>query len=229
MRYAMGRSLFAGACPLRRIIAVAWLAGAAYLPETAWAQGRDAARGQQAGEVTLEPSIKLGVEAGGGWSRTSFEGANDFNGRGFIGGGSAELNYPIGTITYIGLGVSVLASSISGTTADPIASHIRLLVPIDSIIGLTFGTLSIYGFGGLAIGDVKISVPPLAATQAMAGWSAGIGAEVQLTPVLSAGVRYRHFDLAKQDFSIFPDGPSLVRERGATVTGTLSWRILMSR
>jgi outer membrane immunogenic protein len=179
--------------------------------------------------VTSTPSIKFGVEAGGGWAHTSFEETNDFNGRGFIGGGSAELNYPIGSITYIGLGVSVLGSGISGTIAAPITSHIRLLVPIDSIIGLTFGALSVYGFGGLAIGDVKVSVPPLSATQAMAGWSTGIGADVQLTPVLSAGVKYRHFDLTKQDFSIFPDSPSLVRQRGAAVTGTLNWRIPMSR
>jgi opacity protein-like surface antigen len=112
---------------------------------------------------------------------------------------------------------------------DSITSHIRLLVPIDSIIGLTFGDVSIYGFGGLAIADVKISAPPLSASQAMAGWNVGIGADVRLTAALSAGVKYRHFELARQDFSIFPDAPSLIRERGDTVTGTLSWRIPMSR
>jgi opacity protein-like surface antigen len=203
-----------------------------------WAQRRDAASGQpiasepvtpQVGMVTLGPSVKLSLEAGGGWAHNSFEESNDFTVRGFVGGVSAEVNYPIGGIAYIGLSVSVLGSSTSGTIADPITSHIRLLVPIDSIIGLTFGSISVYGFGGLAIGDVKISVPPLSATQSMAGWSVGIGADVQLTPTLSAGMKYRHFDLAKQDFSIFPDSPSLVRERGDTVTGTLSWRIPMSR
>jgi Outer membrane protein beta-barrel domain len=179
--------------------------------------------------VTPQPTIKLSLEAGGGWARNSFEESNYFSGRGFVGGLSAELNYPIGPIPYIGVSVSVLGSGITGTIADPIASHIRLLVPIDSMIGLTFRDISIYGFGGLAIGEVKISVPQLSATQAMAGWSIGIGAEVQLTQALSAGVKYRHFDLAKQDFSIFADAPSLVRERGDTVTGTLSWRIPMSR
>ena len=183
----------------------------------------------QVGMATPGPSIKLGLEAGGGWAHNSFEESNDFDGRGFVGGVSAELNYPIGAIPYVGLSVSVLGSGITGAIADPITSHIRLVVPIDSIIGLTFGAISVYGFGGLAIGDVKISVPPLSATQAMAGWSVGIGAEVQLTPALSAGVKYRHFDLAKQDFSIIPDAPSLVRERGDTVAGTLSWRIPMSR
>jgi outer membrane immunogenic protein len=233
----MSRFLFPRARSFYSMMAWGLLAGAGCLPQSAGAQWRDAA-GQpvandpmkpQVGMVTPQPSIRFGLEAGGGWARNSFEESNDFRGRGFVGGVSAELNYPIGAIPYIGLSVSVLGSGITGTIADPITSHIRLLVPIDSIIGLTFGAISVYGFGGLAIGDVKISVPPLSATQAMAGWSVGIGADVQLTPALSAGVKYRHFDLAKQDFSIFPDAPSLVRERGDTVTGTLSWRIPMSR
>jgi opacity protein-like surface antigen len=232
----MGDFLFAGARSFCSMIGLALLAGAGCLPQSAWAQWRDEPTGQrvvsapvtpQVGMVSPGPSIKLGLEAGGGWAHNTFEESNDFTGRGFVGGASAELNYPIGGIAYIGLSVSVLGSGISGTIADPITSHIRLIVPIDSIVGFTFGAISVYGFGGLAIGDVKISVPPLSATQAMAGWSVGIGADVQLTPTLSAGVKYRHF--AKQDFSIFPDSPSLVRERGGTVTGTLSWRIPMSR
>jgi opacity protein-like surface antigen len=154
--------------------------------------------------VAMVPSIKLSLEAGGGWARNGFE-DSIFNGRGFVGGISGELNFPIGGVAYTGLGVSVLGSGISGTISDPTTSHIRLLVPVDAIIGLTFTPwgVSVYGFGGVAIGDVKVTVPPFSATQSMAGWSAGIGADVQLTPVLSAGVKYRHFDLAKQDFSIF--------------------------
>ena len=181
--------------------------------------------------VAIVPSIKLSLEAGGGWARNGFE-DSIFNGKGFVGGISGELNFPIGGVAYTGLGVSVLGSGISGTISDPITSHIRLLVPVDAIIGLTFTPwgVSVYGFGGVAIGDVKVTVPPFSATQSMAGWSAGVGADVQLTPVLSAGVKYRPFDLAKQDFSIFPDeAPSLVRERGDTVTGTLSWRITTPR
>jgi outer membrane immunogenic protein len=225
----MRRFLLARVRSFCSLTAWALLAGAGGLPQQACAQAREAATGQQVGMVTPGPSIKLGLEAGGGWAHNNFEESNDFTGRGFIGGASAEFNYPIGAIAYIGLSASVLGSGITGTIADPITSYIRLLVPIDSTIGLTFGDISIYGFGGLAIGDVKISVPPLSATQAMAGWSVGIGADVQLTRALSAGVKYRHFDLAKQDFSIFPDAPSLVRERGDTITGTLSWRIPMSR
>ena len=225
----MGLFIFAGARSHCSMMVCALLVGGACLAQPAWGQGRDAANSQQLGAATLGPSIKLGVEAGGGWAHNNFEEANDFTDRGFVGGVSAELNYPIVGMAYIGLGASVLASGISGSIADPITSYIRLLVPIDSIIGLNFGDVSIYGFGGLAIADVKITVPPLSAAQSIAGWSVGIGTDVQLTPTWSEGVKYRHFDLAKQDFSIFPDSPSLVRERGDTVTGTLRWRIQMSQ
>jgi opacity protein-like surface antigen len=89
--------------------------------------------------------------------------------------------------------------------------------------------LSIYGFGGATIGDVKISAPPFSAAQTMTGWSAGGGAELQLTPVMSAGVKYRHFDLGTKNFSVFAGAPSNVSEKGDMVMGTLSWRIPMWR
>ena len=61
-------------------------AGAGGLPQQACAQAREAATGQQVGMVTPGPSIRLGLEAGGGWARNNFEELNDFTGSGFIGG-----------------------------------------------------------------------------------------------------------------------------------------------
>ncbi len=179
------------------------------------------------------PSIKISGELGGGWSRNGFEDFN-FNGSGVIGGVSGQFNFPIGTGTYAGLSVSVLGSGISGTTPDPITSNIRLLVPIDGIVGTTFMTsglqwpVSVYGFGGLAIGDVNINVPPFSTTQTMTGWSIGVGTELQLSPTWSVGVKYRHFDLGNANFSVFPGATSLVTERGDMVTGTLSYQFPIS-
>jgi hypothetical protein len=152
----MGGFLFAVARSFCSMIGLALLAGTGCLTQSAWAQWRDGATGQpvasapvtpQVGMVT--PSIKFGLEGGGGWARNSFEESNDFAGRGFVGGASAELNYPIGGSAYIGLSLSVLGSGISGTIADPITSNIRLLVPIDTIIGLTFR-----GVGGQRLSHV---------------------------------------------------------------------------
>jgi outer membrane immunogenic protein len=229
--------LFAPARLFCTMTAWALLAGAVGLPQQAWAQWSNAAAGQAVASESMTPPVavahgfKLGLEAGGGWARNGFE-DSVFNGRGFVGGASAQWDFPVGGVAYTGLAVSLLGSSTSGTIADPITSHIRLLVPIDAIVGLTFtpSAVSVYGFGGFAIGDIKVTIPPFGATQSMAGWSIGVGADVQITPVVSAGVKYRHFDLAKQDFSVFPgEPPSLVRERGDTVTGTLSWHIPMPR
>src|SRR5262249_5989557 len=162
--------------------------------------------------VAMVPSIKLSLEAGGGWARHGLEDSS-FYGRGLVCGIFGGFYFPLGVGASAGRAVPLRASGYPGTIPDPTTSHIRLRVRVDEIIGLTFPPwgVSVYGFGGVAIGDVKFTAPPFSATQSMAGWSAGVGADVQLTPVLSAGVKYRHFDLAKQDFSIFAgEAPSLV-------------------
>jgi outer membrane immunogenic protein len=200
---------------------------------------RDCAQGtKQVGMVTPGPSIKLSGELGWGGSSNGFEDYR-FSGNGVIGGISGQVNFPIGGGAYTGelgggaftgFGGSVLGSGVSGSKSDPITSNIRLLVPIDGIIGVTFAPnggrwpLSLYGFGGLAIGDVNINASPFSATQTMGGWSVGLGADLQLSPNWSVGLKYRHFDLGNATFSVFPGGTSFVSERGDMVTGTLSYR-----
>lgn len=187
--------------------------------------------GQTPPRVGMIPgsTIKLGGELAWGGSRNGFEDYN-FNGSGIVGGVSGQVDFPIGANTYAGLGASVLGSGISGSTPDPITSNIQWLVPIDGVLGATFRPggsqwpVSLYGFGGLAIGGVNISAPPFSATQIMTGWSAGVGADFQLSPTWSVGLKYRHFDLGNANFSVFPGGTSLVTERGDMVTGTLSYR-----
>jgi outer membrane immunogenic protein len=178
-------------------------------------------------------SIKLGGELAGGGSRNGFEDSS-FNGRGVLGGASGQFTVPLGGGVYGGFGASVLGGSVSGTSSDPVTSSIRVLVPIDGIVGTTVTPgvspwpVSLYGFGGLVIGDVNVSAPPFSATQTMTGWSAGVGADLQLSPTWSVGVKYRHFDLGNANFSVFPGATSLVTERGDMVSGTLSYRLPIS-
>jgi opacity protein-like surface antigen len=176
------------------------------------------------------PAFTISVELGGGSSRNGFEDYN-FNSSGIIGGVSGRFSFPMGAGVYSGVSVSVLGSGISGTTSDPITSNIQALVPVDALLGVTFAPsgfrwpVSIYGFGGLAIGWVNINAPPFSVTQSMTGWSAGIGGDLQLSPTWSVGLKYRHFDLGSANFSVFPGGTSLVTERGDMVTATLSYRL----
>jgi opacity protein-like surface antigen len=179
------------------------------------------------------PIITISGELGWGGSSNGFEDYH-FSGNGVIGGISGQVSFPIGGGAYTGFGGSVLGSGVSGSKGDPITSNIRLLVPIDGILGMTFAPngsqwpLSIYGFGGLAVGDVNISASPFSATQTMGGWSIGVGADLQLSPTWSVGLKYRHFDLGNANFSVFPGGTSFVTERGDMVTGTLSYHFPIS-
>lgn len=170
----------------------------------------------------------IGGEAGGSWIRNRFEELG-FNGTGFLGGISGQFRVPLGSSGfYTGIGASVLGSTISGTDAG-IKSDVRLLVPIDGIFGTTYlpsglqWPISFYGFGGLAVGDVQFSSSPFSATQTMTGWSAGAALEVLLTPNWSADVKYRHFDLGKANYSLFPGFTSSVTERGDAITSGLNY------
>jgi outer membrane immunogenic protein len=178
------------------------------------------------------PSIKLGGELGWGGARNGFEDEN-FNSSGLVGGVSGEVNFPIGDGgIYGGLGVSVLGTTISASPPGwMIKASIPLIVPFDGIFGVTLAPsavpfpVSFYGFGGFVIANVRESLPPFSDTETMSGWSVGAGIDLQLTPAMSVGLKYRHFDLGNENFSVFPSATSRVSERGDMVTGTLSWRI----
>jgi opacity protein-like surface antigen len=181
------------------------------------------------------PFIKLGGELAWGGSRTGFEDIGSFNGSGVVGGLSAQLDFPFSSDIYLGLGVSALGSSISGTSSDPVTSSIRLLVPIDVIFGGTFmpsgwqWPLTLYAFAGPVTGSVNVNSSPFSASQQMNGGSVGVGGELQLSPNWSVGVKYRHFDLGNTFFSIVPGTSSLISEHGDMVTGTLSYRFPLPR
>lgn len=175
--------------------------------------------------------IKISLEAGWVGARNGFEDSN-FNSSGFIGGGSAQINFPINNVIFAGLGASILGSNIAGSPSDwSIKSSIPFMAPIDAIVGVTVAPsafqhpVSFYGFGGFVIANVKESLPPFSDTETMTGWSIGAGIEVPLTSTVSAGVKFRHFELGAEYFSVFPGTTSRVSERVDMVTGTLSWRL----
>ena len=58
------------------------------------------------------PFFKVSGELGGGWARNGVEDVGVFNGSGFVGGLSAELDFAFNSGTYLGFGVSVLGSGI---------------------------------------------------------------------------------------------------------------------
>ena len=171
----------------------------------------------------------IGANAGGGWVRNRFEDLY-FNGSGFVGGISGQFRVPLGSTNfYTGIGASVLGSTISGTNAG-ITSDVRLLVPVDGILGTTFfpsgsrWPFSVYGFGGLAVGNVRYSSPPFSATQTMTGWTVGAGLEVQFAPNWSADLKWRYFDLGTANVSVFPGFTSPVAERGNVITTGVNYR-----
>lgn len=67
-------------------------------------------------------------------------------------------------------------------------------------IGMTFSNVLVYATGGLAYGRGRLTFVGLTETHTDAGWTAGGGIEVGLTPHWSAKVEYLYFDLGNQSY-----------------------------
>jgi outer membrane immunogenic protein len=148
----------------------------------------------------------LGINAGGGWGRSSFDGTpptGDFNVSGALIGGTLGYNWQAGAIVY-GLEGDLDWSSIRGSApCGALSCETR-----NSWLGTVRGRLGYaaangfmpYVTGGLAVGDVKASVTGLAgARQTRAGWTLGAGAEFALSGPWTAKLEYLYADLGKFD------------------------------
>jgi outer membrane immunogenic protein len=69
-------------------------------------------------------------------------------------------------------------------------------------IGYAFNNVLLYGTGGLAFGEIKGQWLGLTESHTVAGWTAGVGAEVMLNRNWSAKIEYLYVDLSNQNFSL---------------------------
>lgn len=179
----------------------------------------------------------LGADLGYGWdSKTTFTdpipGINDslengtrpqgvFGGlsanalwqtSGFVWGIGTEINY-----ANIADNSAVAATTLNGASA--LTSTIDYWGTLHARAGLPLGPLLVYGTGGLAYGGVEARAAgantALSNAQLRAGWMAGGGAALKISPGWIAGVEYNHVDLGSDTFSTVgiatvPAGPTTV-------------------
>jgi outer membrane immunogenic protein len=69
-------------------------------------------------------------------------------------------------------------------------------------LGVDLNPFLIYGAGGFAASNMKVSDGTNSASRGLIGWTAGVGAETKLTDNVTARVEYDYTDFGKKNFNL---------------------------
>ena len=146
----------------------------------------------------------VGINGGGGWGRSDFSdpfASGSFNTSGGLVGGTVGYNWQMGPVVF-GLEGDVDWSDIRGSTlcGGVTSCEVRndWLGTARGRLGYAFDRIMPYVTGGLAVGDIKTSVPGFGDTRdTKAGWTAGGGVEAAIAGPWTAKVEYLHVDLGR--------------------------------
>lgn len=147
----------------------------------------------------------LGVNGGGGWGDSHWQGIGRADLSGGMAGGTAGYNWQLGKAV-LGLEGDVDWSHLSGTVTSPLCNGSTCttsdnwLSTVRGRVGYAFDRFMPYVTGGLAVGDIRASVPGLpGGSNTNAGWTVGGGVEVALPGNWSAKAEYLHVDLGNSN------------------------------
>ena len=127
--------------------------------------------------------------------------------KGGFAGGTLGYNWQFGTLV-AGIEADGAWANINATASeiDPVAGLVTATAKIDALatvrgrVGAAFDQVLLYGTGGLALADTKVSATVLGLTvsdgKTQSGWTAGAGVEWMFLPrwSLKAEYLYRRFD-----------------------------------
>ena len=139
----------------------------------------------------------LGLNGGGGWGDSHWQGIGRAALSGGEAGGTAGYNWQLGN-TVLGLEGDIDWSGLSGSLACPggsCSTSDGWLSTVRGRVGYSFDGFLPYVTGGLAAGDIRASSPVGSASSTNAGWTVGGGIEVALPGNWSAKAEYLHVDL----------------------------------
>ncbi len=146
-----------------------------------------------------------GINGGGGWGHSWWSGTGTgTNLSGGLVGGTAGYNWQTPSNVVLGIEGDADWASIKGSsnaaTCPGCSTSENWLGTVRGRVGYAFGSVMPYVTGGLAVGDIKASVPSFpGASTTNAGWAVGGGLEVALPGNWSAKAEYLHVDLGHLD------------------------------
>ncbi|MEA2907440.1 MAG: outer rane immunogenic protein [Alphaproteobacteria bacterium] len=145
----------------------------------------------------------IGINAGGGWGRSSFSApfpSGTFDVSGGMLGGTLGYNWQAGAMVF-GLESDLDWSNLRGsTTCGGVACDVRnsWLGTVRGRLGLAWDRVMPYVTGGLAIGDIRTNVAGIGSgSSTKTGWTLGAGLEFALSGPWTAKVEYLYADLGR--------------------------------
>ena len=123
----------------------------------------------------------VGINGGGGWGTSQWDGLNSFDVSGGLIGGTVGYNWQFGPAV-VGAEGDIDWSGIKGTTTVlcPAGCETRnkWLATVRGRLGFAFDRFLPYFTGGLALGDINANLPLLpGGSISNAGWTVGAGLE----------------------------------------------------
>lgn len=119
----------------------------------------------------------------------------------FTGGVGLGYNWQYGSLVY-GIETDIQLSGADDTVGSTKFSH-SWYGTLRGRGGFTFNNVLLYGTAGLAYGDLKgETVGGGSESKTLAGWTAGVGMEIGLTPAWTAKAEYLYVDLAGRGYLV---------------------------
>jgi outer membrane immunogenic protein len=183
-----------------------FVVGAAALAAAGWTASAEAADmyGQRAPYTVNQPlnayswaGPYLGANVGYEWGSVS---NNPAKPSGFVGGVQAGYNFQSGPWVF-GVEGDIQAAGADDTFAPWKFSN-PWFGTLRGRAGYALSNVLFYGTAGLAFGELRSQTFGWTESHTTAGWTAGVGAEVGLTPNWSAKLEYLYIDLSTSQFGI---------------------------
>jgi outer membrane immunogenic protein len=145
----------------------------------------------------------IGINGGGGWGKSNWKGANEFDVSGGMIGATVGYNWQFGTWV-VGGEADIDWTNIKGSTNTAVGcgagcqTENDFLATIRGRVGYSFDRFMPYVTGGLAIGNIKATYPTLSTVdETKVGWTVGTGVEFAFAPQWTAKVEYLYVDLGE--------------------------------
>lgn len=122
-------------------------------------------------------------------------------------GGTLGYNWQMGNVV-VGLEADAAWADVGASLGGVVSSQIRDMGTVRGRVGYAFDQVLIYGTGGYAWADNRLTIGPLSDSKIHSGWTVGAGVEVMFVPKWSVKAEYlfRSFESQNYFAGIAPPG-----------------------